>query len=582
MAKRNLPVHLVVTTFRRGEKTYHNYLLRHTYREDGKVKNKTVANLSHLPLPVIEAIKAALSGSQGSSVNIDNLEVVQSLPHGHVAAIHATARRLGMDTLLSSAPSRERDIILAMLVQRIIEPTSKLASTRLFSTTTLSAVCDLGGLQPGEPYAALDWLYERQKRVETKLAKQHIPDGSLVLYDLSSSWVEGAHCPLAAYGHYRDRKKGVMQIEYGLITNKEGCPVAVEVFAGDTSDPTTVPSQIAKVTKEYGISDVVMVGDRGMLTGTEVDKLKDSKNISWLTAMRHDSVRAFCDDQEQPFLPLHTQEEVVAEYTDEKNYPKERIIICRNAALAKKLGNSRLEVCARLEEKLAALKKRCANPRSRCHTETGITVAADRIFHPRYAGFRRFFTIAIGEGEFSFARDEKALSSQAMYDGIFALRTSVPAEKMDTHTVVTSYKLLTRVERRFRHIKTDLEIRPIHHWKEERVRAHVFLCMMAEYVRWHMEQDLAPMLFVDDTKDLSDTPLHAPAPSQGAREKTSTRHSPDGLPVHSFSTLMSELSTMAKTTLHLQGTPSDATFVRLTTPTPTQTKAFQLLNVTVT
>ena len=585
MPSRNGAVHVATTVRRYKGKTYQTHLLRRTYREDGKVKHQTLGNLSHLPSDLIDVIRRRLLGGQPLLVGEGNFEILRSLPHGHVAAVLGTMRKIGFEEILASRSCKERDLVVAMVVARIIDARSKLATVRSLAeeTAASSLGLELGILHADEDdlYQAMDWLLERQALIENKLAAQHLNDGSLILYDVSSSFYTGTHCPLADFGHARDGKNGYPQIVYGLLCNAAGCPVAIEVFKGNTGDPKTLGSQIEKVRRRFGLKRVIFVGDRGMITAKRIDEeLRGVEGLDWITALRADSIKKLA---EQQVIQLSFfDEKDLAEVTS-PDYPGERLVVCRNPLLADERARKREELLQATEKalcKIAAATKRQKNP-LRGKDKIGLRVGK-QINHYKVG---KHFRIKIAEDSFSFRRDEEKIAKEAALDGLYVIRTSVVEEALDAESTVRAYKDLSKVERAFRCLKTvDLKIRPIYHWLEDRVRAHVFLCMLAYYVEWHMRQKLAPILFEDEDKELAETlrdSIVAPAErSPSAQSKDLTKRNEDGLPVHSFRSLLADLGTLAKNRIQIAGS-EPCEFYMLTRPTKLQARAFELLGLSV-
>jgi hypothetical protein len=556
-------------------KTYESHLLRRSYREGGKVLHETVGNLSHLPAETIDLIRRSLRGERFVAA-LDRLEILRSLPHGHVAAVVGALRAQGLDTLVDRTPSRERDLVIAMIAARVLDPRSKLATTRAWTQCTLADELRVSDADEDELYGAMDWLLERQERIENGLAKRHLGDGSLVLYDLTSTYFEGHCCPLAKLGYSRDGKRGLAQIVFGLLTDSQGCPIAVEVFAGNTGDPSTVASQVQKLRKRFGLRSVVVVGDRGMLTAARIREDLAPAELSWITALRApaiDALRATGSLQLSLF-----DERDLGEITDPA-YPGERLIVCRNPLLAQERSRKRDELLACTERDLERIRSRVAAGKLRGEKAIGLQVGRviDRFKMAKH------FVLHVAVGSFRFERNQEQIAQEAALDGFYVLRTNVAQTELDTAAVVRSYKSLSQVERAFRSIKTlDLHVRPIHHRTEARVRAHVFLCMLAYHVQWHMVRAWAPMLFADELPPgrKGDSPVSAARRSAAADEKAHTKRRPDGQPVHSFRTLLGELATIAKNRVRPVGADDTATFDLNTIPTPLQREALDRLGIT--
>ena len=554
-------------------------LLREGYREGGKVKKRTLANLSKLPPEAIEALKRVLAGETLVSTE-EHLTIERSLAHGAVAAVVGTIRKLGLEQVLHSRRSAERDRAVALVAGRILEATSRLALARALdpetATSTLGEVLEVEGVTSDQLYAAMDWLGRGQARIEKKLAARHLKEGTLLLYDVTSTYFEGRSCPLAALGHNRDGKKGKLQIVVGLLCAGDGCPVAVEVFPGNTSDSTTLASQILKVRERWGLTQVVWVGDRGLLTDARIDaELRPVEGLEWITALRAPAIGALVDGGD---LQLSLFDERDLFELRSSDYPGERLVACRNPLLAEERARKRealLRSTERELEKVAAATRR----------EKRRLVGADRI------GLRvgkvlgkykvaKHFVLDISDDGFTYHRNDERIRDEARLDGVYVIRTSVPAETMDAEDVVLRYKDLSRVEWGFRHLKTvHLEVRPIRHRLDERVRAHAFVCMLAYYVVWHMRRALAPLLFQDDDPagaEAERRSVVAPARrSPRARRKAETKRTDDGFPVHSLETLLGDLATLTNNRMRF----GRATFHQVARPTPLQKRAFDLLDV---
>jgi transposase len=580
MASRNGAVHVATTKRVYKGKTYTTHLLRRSYRHEGKVKHQTLGNLSHLPLDLIDTIRRRLGG--GGPPESDHWEIVRTLPHGHVAAVLGSLQNLGLDALLASRRSRTRDWVVAMIVARVIAPASKLATSRALqdetATTSLSTELGIGNLDEDELYAAIDWLTERQHRIETKLAKKHLAEGTLVLYDVSSSYYTGRRSGLVKFGHNRDGKKRFPQIVYGLLCNGNGCPVAVEVFEGNTADPTTFSAQINKVRRRFGIQRVVWVGDRGMITNKRINEdLRDVDGLDWITALRADAIKKLAaDGVVQP--SLFDERDLVE--VSAPDFPGERLMVCRNPLLADERARKRNELLAATEkelEKIAAATRRTKRPLT---GEAAIALRVGRV-RDRFK-VAKHFVLEITDKGFSYRRDQEKIDAEAALDGLYVIRTSVTSRDMGSEDVVRAYKTLSDVERAFRCIKTiDLKIRPIHHRLDERIKGHVFLCMLAYYVEWHMRRKLAPVLFDDHQKQQARRErksIVAPAPrSAAAKRKDHSKRTDDDAPVHSFRSLLEDLGTLAKNRVRMRGTQEE--FYMLTRPTTAQARALELLDV---
>jgi hypothetical protein len=558
----------VVTTRRQGaHREYVAHLLRRSYREGGQVKKETVANLSHLPDEVIELIRRALRGESFLAAG-EELEVERSLPAGHVDAVLGMARRLDLRRLLDRSPSRERDLALALICQRVIEPASKLATSRLLASSTLGSELELGNADEDELYAAMDWLLSRQERIEGRLARRHLRAGTVVLYDVSSSYVEGRNCPLAQLGYSRDGKRGTLQIVYGLLCDAEGCPVAVETFEGSLHDDKTLPAQIEKLSGRFSLSSVVVVSDRGMITKANLELLRETEGAFWITALKAPQVQRLVKDGDLQ-LSLFDQHNLAE--LQSAQYPGERLIVCRNPLVAAERARKRDELLQATERALNEIELRVQA--GTLHGAAQIGLAAGAVWN-RWK-VKKHFQVEISDTAFSFQRRREQIAQEAALDGIYVLRTSVPGAHLEPTEVVRSYKQLKQVERAFRTLKGPLEVRPIHHHLEHRVRAHVFLCMLSYYLAWHLRQAWKPLLFDDEQPTPAPDPVAKAAPSLAAKRKAQSKRTADGQPCHSLKTLLAELSTQTRNTIHLHST--NATFDQLTKPTPIQARAHELV-----
>src|SRR5215471_7561182 len=557
-------------------------LLRESYRENGKVKNRTLANLSAWPEAKVDALARVLKGQPPPAAALDGaFEVTRSLPHGHVAAVLGTARQLGLAELIDPVPSRSRDLVTAMAVAQVIAPDSKLAIARGLGDATaassLGQVLHLGSCDEDDLYQAMDYLQARQDTIQDALAARHLAGGTLVLYDVSSAAFEGRTCPLGAIGHPKDGVRGRLQIVYGLLTSSEGIPVAVEVFAGHTGDPATVAAQVTRVTDRFGIGRVVLVGDRGMLTAARLREDVAPAGLDWITALRAPQVKKLVQDGDLQ-LTLFDQTDL-AEITS-PDFPGERLIACKNPFLEAERARKRESLLAATETDLEKIAAACMRTRRPLRGQDTIAVRVDRVLTRRKVA--KHFTIDIGDDHLSYAQNQDSIAAKAALDGIYVLRTSVAAGDLDSSEIVPSYKALAQVERAFRAFNTDLDIRPIRHRTEDRVRAHVFLRMLSYYLSWHMQARLAPLLFTDDDKQAAQATRPSPvAPavrSPRALAKAATKQTPGDLPVHSFATLLADLATICLNTI----APADPTlpgFRLVTTPTALQRQAFDLLGV---
>jgi hypothetical protein len=571
-------MHVSKIVSRRGEREYVSWLVRRSFREGGKVRHETLANLSALPPAAIEAVRASLSGKTLVAAG-DGLRTVRSLPHGHVAAVWAQAKALGLPALLGPA-GRARDLAMALIISRVVAPAPKLATVSWWADTTLGVDLGVAEADTDEVYAAMDWLVGRQDAIEAKLAARHLAAGSnpsrMALFDLSSSWVEGRCCPLAARGYSRDGKKGKAQIEYGLLTDPVGRPVAVRVFAGNTADPTAFVEAVTVVRDRFGLADLVMVGDRGMITSARIDALRQHTQLGWLTCLRAPAIKMLAADDGPLQMSLFDTQDL-AEITH-PDYPGERLIACRNPALAAERTRKREDLLAATEQLLARVASR---------VEGGMLSGADAIgvavgkIVDRYK-MAKHFTIHIGQTSLTYQRDQARIDAEAALDGIYVIRTSVTAHALDAVGVVTAYKSLSHVERDFRHIKTDdLALRPIHHRLTDRVKAHVLICMLAAYLVWHLRHTLAPLTYTDTQTPTRQDPVAPAQRSDTATRKASRHHDDHDQPVRSFRALLTHLGTLTRNRIHITGTNNDTAFDQLTEPTPTQRRAFELLNTPI-
>jgi hypothetical protein len=556
-------------------------LLRESYREGGKVKNRTLANLSRWPEDKVEALGRVLKGLPPKANLEEAFEIARSLPHGHVAAVLGTLRDLGLEELVDAVPSRRRDLVTAMVVAQVIAPASKLACARGLraetATSSLGEILSVSACDEDDLYGAMDWLRPRQEAIEDALAARHLRDGTLVLYDVSSAAFEGVTCPLGARGHARDGVRGRLQIVYGLLATKQGVPVAVEVFRGNTGDPATVASQVAKVKERFSISHVCLVGDRGMLTTARLRHDVAPAELDFIAALRSPAIATLVEAGAVQ-LGLFDEHDL-CEITH-PDYPGERLVACRNPALAQRRRAKREALLQSTEAELDKIAAAVGRERRPLRGKDKIAFRAGRVIN-RYK-VAKHFDLDIGEDSFSFARHEAKIAAEAALDGIYVLRTSLGPEVLDAPGVVSSYKALANVERAFRGFNTDLDIRPIRHRTEERVRAHVFLRMLSYYVSFHMQQRLAPMLFRDDDKEAAEAARTSPvAParrSERALGKARTKRTATGEPVHSFTSLLEDLATIALNRVQ-PNDPDLPAFTVITTPTPLQRRAFELLGI---
>jgi len=557
-------------------------LLRETYRQNGKFCKRTLCNLSHWPTATVEGLRGVLKGGTVIPAGQDAFTVIRSLPHGHVAAAVATARRIGLEGILAPDGNRCRDLALAMLVGRILDPVSKLAAARGLSPATASSslgeALGLGDVDDDELYAALDWLLVRQPAIEAILAKRHLTNGTLVLYDVSSSYMEGSCCPLAKRGYSRDGKKGTLQIVYGLLCAPDGCPVAIEVFDGNTGDPSTLAPQIEKLKQRFHLDRVVLVGDRGMITEARITEDLKAAGLDWITALRAPAIKELLNSGALQ-LTLFDQRDMAS--ITSPDFPGERLIVCRNPELAVERTRKREELLTATEKDLGRIKAAVERRRDPLHGTAEIALKVGEVLNTYK--MKKHFDLDITDAAFSFTRKTDAITAEAATDGIYVVRTSLAEATLGDADTVRSYKSLSLVERGFRCIKTvDLHVRPVYHWLEDRVRAHVFLCMLAYYLEWHMRQRLAPMLFDDTDKEEAEAQRRSVVAqaqrSKAAVKKQTTGLTEDGLPVHSFHSLLADLATLARNTITTAIAPHYPLTV-LTRPTPVQQKAFDLLGV---
>ena len=584
MSTRGGAVHVATTRREYKGKVYESHLLRRSIRDGKKVRHETLGNLSHLPTEVIDLIRRALKGETFVSAE-ESFECIRSLPHGHVAAVLGTIRELGLDKLVASRRSRMRDLVVAMIVARIIDPRSKLATARGLAEetafSTLAETLDIVSAGEEELYAAMDWLLLRQSSIETRLAKRHLVDGALVLYDVTSSYFEGRTCPLARRGYSRDGKRGTLQIVIGLLCTCDGQPVAVEVFDGNTGDPTTVASQIEKIRERFGLSEVVLVGDRGMITNARIrEDLAPVDGLRWITALRAPAIRSLL---EEGALQLSLFDEVdLAEVTSE-DYPGERLIVCRNPLLATERARKRRELLEATEREFEKIVTATTRKAGRLSGTDKIALRVGQVRNKYKVG--KHFEHEITDDSFRYSRKIEQIEEEAMLDGFYVIRTNVGVETLGAEETVRVYKGLSVVERAFRSMKTlDLKIRPIHHRLAKRVRSHVFLCMLAYYVEWHMREALAPILFDDHERAAArDARTSNVAPAQrsdAAKRKAASKTCDDGTPVHSFQTILADLATIVRNRMRPRGAGQE-TFEVTTTPSAVQRRALDLLGVSL-
>jgi len=557
-------------------------LLRQSYRQDGKVRKRTLANLTSWPIEVVQGLRQLLKGGKIDGDSAD-FAIVRSLPHGHVAAALGAVRTSGLEKILAARRSRQRDLVVGMIVARVVDPRSKLATARGLSDetafTSLGETLGIGDADENDLYAAMDWLLARQDRIERALAHTHLRDGALVLYDVTSTYFEGQTCPLARRGHSRDGKRDKLQIVFGLLCDVEGRPVAVEVFEGNVADPATLASQVDKIRERFGIERVVLVGDRGMITEARIrEDLQGIEGLAWITALRASSIRTLV--AESSLQPSLFDERDLAEITS-PTYPNQRLVVCRNPVLAARRQRKRQELLAATEqalEKIAAATRRARRP-LRGADKIGLRVG--KVLNRFKVG--KHFCLEIGEASFTYERDEAKIAREAALDGFYVVRSNLPAQPLGPEQLVGAYKGLSKAERAFRCLKTvDLKVRPIHHRLADRVRAHVLLCMLAYYVEWHMRQAWAPLLFDDEDpaagEALRDSPVAPAQRSPAARRKAARKRTDQDQPVHSFQTLLADLATIAKNRIQ-PNVPGAEPFEKTTQPTPLQARALSLLGV---
>ena len=559
-------------------KVYESALLRQSYRDGPRVKHRTLASLTALPTHAVEVLDRMLRGESFIPA-AEAFTIQQSWHHGHVAAVLGTARKLGLEQLIAREPSRQRDLVLGMIVARVLQPASKLATARLWSSTSLGRILGVADATDDELYAAMDWLVERQDKIEKKLAKRYLPEGELALYDLSSAYFEGTHCALAKRGYSRDSRQGGLQIEFGLLTNGDGDPVSVEVFAGNTADSATLQEQVAKVRERFKVKEVVWVGDRGMITQVQIDKLDEIGGLKWITALRATAIRELAKaDQIQMSLfdKQHLAEIEVPEY------PGERLVVCYNPLMAEERRRKREELLAATEGELAKVAKMAL--RGAAGQRGGLVGAAQigervgRVVN-KYKMAKHFIR-KITESSFQYERNQASIDAEAALDGVYVLRTNVAKERLDGAAVVRAYKSLSHVERGFRHFKlTDLQVRPVYHYLDRRVKAHLLLCMLAYIVQRALEKAWAPLLFVDEAPPERSDPVAPALRSEGAHRKEQRLRTEDELLVHSFRTLLAELSTIVKNQVIPRGADEGAAFDVVTEPNKLQMRAFELLGI---
>jgi transposase len=572
MAQRGGAVHVVTTRRRYKGREYATHLLRRSYREGDKVKNETLGNLSHLPDDVIDLVRRALRGETFVPAS-ERLEIVASKSHGDVDAVLRVMRRLEFASLLSSRPCREADLVMGMVAARIVAPATKLATTRWWHTRTLAEDLDVANADEDDLYAAMDWLLDRQDAIERKLAARHLKPGGLVLYDLSSSYFEGKTCALAAIGHNRDGKKGKLQVNYGLLTDRRGCPVAVSVLEGNTGDSKTFLPQVRKLRDVFGLEQMVLVGDRGMISNAAIGELRE-ENFGWITALKSGQIRTLVDSGE---LQLGLFDEPNLFELSHPDFPGERLIVCRNPELAKLRAHKRGALIAATKSELEKVRGMVARGKLKGSAIIGVRVG--RVLNKFKVA--KHFELHITDQSFGFAVRESQIAGEAGLDGVYVIRTGLTKRAMSSGDTVRNYKALSTVERAFRSFKTvDLKVRPIHHRLENRVRAHIFLCMLAYYVEWHMQEAWRELLFADEDQAAKATrdPVAPAQRSAAAEQKVRTRRLDDGTPVHSFRTLLDELAMIVRNTCRVPRSTSTVTFPMLTTPNALQLRARELID----
>jgi transposase len=550
-------------------------LLREGWREGKKTRKRTLANLSDWPESQIESLRRVLRGETLVSPQ-DLITTGRTLPHGHVEAILAMLRQLHLETVIASKRCRERDLVVGMIVQRLIDPCSKLATTRAWHTTTLAEELGVADATEDELYTALDWLLARQERIEKKLAARHLAEGGLVLYDVTSSSYEGRTCPLAHFGHNRDGDQPLPIIVYGVMTDGEGCPVGVEVYPGNTGDPTTVGDQVEKLRQRFGLERVVLVGDRGMLTPPQIDKLRERPGMGWITALKSGAIRELVEKGTLQLSLLDQQN--LAEIAS-PDYPGERLVVCHNPLLAEERARKRQALLEATEKSLTKIAKDVARRKKKLLTAAEIGLKVGKVLGRYKVG--KHFACQIGEGSFTWSRRQEAIEQEAELDGIYVLRTSEPVARLSAEDTVRNYKRLAEVERAFRCLKgLDLLVRPIRHRTEERVPAHIFLCLLAYYVEWHLRRAWAPLLFEDEERREERQrrdPILPTEPSASAKAKKRSHQTAEGLPVHSFPTVLAELASRARVTYEIKAGDMKLTYQQLPEMTPLQARAYELI-----
>lgn len=564
-------------------KVYTSVLLRRSFRKDGKVKHETLGNLTRLPPDVIEFVKRRLCGELDADAPHSSFEIIRSLPHGNVAAVLQTAKQLGLEGLLASRPCRERDLIMALVVARVLSPRSKLSTTTALNAETakhtLTEELELGDVDVHELYAAMDWLATRQTRIENKLAKKHLKDGQLVLFDVSSSYYTGRKSSLIKHGYSRDHRSDRPQIVYGLLCDSEGRPIAIEVFPGNTADPTTFTQIVTTARKRFGINRLVFVGDRGMITSARINEdLRDVEGLDWVSALRTEGIRKLCDAGTIQLSLFDKQD--LAEVTSE-HFPDERLVVCRNPALAEQRGRKRQELLKATEEKLEPIRRATERKSNPLRGEQAISLRVGKVIGKHKMA--KHFDLTITETSFSYARNEDRIRGEAALDGLYVVRSNVDEERLNSERIVETYKSLAKVERAFRCMKTvDLSLRPIYHRNEDRIRSHVFICMLAYYVEWHMREKLRSVLFADDDQESAAAvrkSIVAPAQrSESAKRKDAMRRTSDDFPVQSFHDILQDLGTLCRNRIRIP--EFDSEFDKVTQATAYQQHVLNLLGAT--
>ena len=572
MPTRTGSAHVVTTTRKYKGKVYRTHLLRRSYREGKTVKNETLGNLSHLPEALIDVIRRSLQGEQFIAV-AERFEIIASHAHGHVQVVMAAMERLGLASLLAAKASRERRLVLAMVAARILAPQTKLATTRWWHTTTLAEDLGVSDASEDELYAAMDWLLKRQPLIEKKLAARHLKADSLVLYDLSSSYFEGSTCPLAKFGYSRDGKRGKLQVNYGLLTDARGCPVAVSVYEGNTADPDTLMPEIDRLRAAFGVKHLVMVGDRGMISHKAIEQLRGEEGVGWITALKSASIRALL---KQGHLQLDLFDERNLFELSHPDYPGERLVTCRNPELAKLRAHKREDMLAATEKNLNKVQSAVAAGRLKGQDNIGVRVG--KVVN-QYK-MAKHFELDLEDRSFAFHRKRDSIRTEAALDGLYIIRTSVSAEQMNSAECVRRYKSLAQVERAFRSLKTvELKVRPIHHRLADRVRAHIFLCVLAYYVEWHMREAWRELMFADQAQQAKQSrdPVAPAKRSPAAEHKAASHTLEDGTPAHSFTTLLAELGAIVRNTCRVPRAERASSFQITTTANPKQHRALELL-----